>query len=47
MGQCNGSGFRFLCGPLMPSDVVAGVMQETGNWMLRAAFYAFTGYISG
>lgn len=46
-GSVTGLVSGLLCGPLMPSDVVAGVMQETGNWMLRAAFFAFTGYISG
>ena len=38
-----------LLGPFMPLDVAAGIAQETGNWLVRIAFYmglgAFTGLL--
>ena len=36
-----------LLGPFMPLDVVGGVPQETGAWLLRAAVLLATGVLTG
>lgn len=36
-----------LLGPVMPLDTTAGVAQDTGNWLVRIAFYTGLGGFTG
>lgn len=36
-----------LLGPVMPLDSAAGIPQETVNWLIRLAFYAILGGVTG